>query len=162
MGCTRSAKQSFRNLPHQARLIELGFLHQVHQVRASQYCKMSWDPQIASITNAGFQASIYALDTGAAYTTDQLKMTPVQVRDAEKAIKDGAAGKAKVSVGEKSFMVLRNDEDMCYFKCKGQGGGAFGKTKTLLVAGILEEGQQAGMLNDLLGKVVSHLKDSGY
>lgn len=123
---------------------------------------MSWDPQIASITGAGFKAGIYALDTGACYTTDVLKMTPEQVANGGKAIKEGAAGQPKVTVGDKSYMVLRNDEDMCYFKCKGHGGGTLGKSKTPLVAGTMEEGQQQGSLNDLLGKVVSHLKKSGY
>ena len=51
---------------------------------------------------------------------------------------------------------------MCYFKKKGEGGGCFGKTKTLLVAGTYNEGQQAGQLNDLLAKVVQHFKYSGY
>ena len=123
---------------------------------------MSWDPQIASITGAGFNASIYALDTGACYTTDVLKMTPEQVRNGAKAVVEGGAGQAKVSVGDNLYMVLRSDEDMCYFKRKGHGGGAFGKTKTLLVAGTMEEGQQQGSLNDMLGNVVSHLKQSGY
>jgi len=48
------------------------------------------------------------------------------------------------------------------FQEKGQGGGAFGKTKTLLVAGLFEEGQEPGQLNDLQGKVVNYLENSGY
>ena len=59
-------------------------------------------------------------------------------------------------------MVLRNDEDICYFKKKGEGGGCFGKTTTLLVAGTYNEGQQAGQLHDFLAKVVQHFKYSGY
>ena len=123
---------------------------------------MSWDPQIASVTDAGFKATIYKIETGDVYTTDHLKMTPEQVNAAIKAVKEGAAGCQKACVADKSFMVLRNDKDMCYFKKKGEGGGCFGKTKTLLVAGTYEEGEQAGQLNDLLGKVVAHLKSSGY
>ena len=124
---------------------------------------MSWDPQIQSITQAGFSASIYAAETGAVYTTDSLHMTPEEVNNACKAVQQGAAGAAKVKVGSRGpFMVLRNDEDMCYFKCKGQGGGCFGKTKTLLIAALYEEGQEAGQLNDLTGKVVAHLRSSGY
>lgn len=124
---------------------------------------MSWNPQIQNITDAGFNASIYAADTGAVYTTDPLQMTPEQVQSALKAVTEGAAGAPKVSVGDRAeFMVLRNDEDMCYFKKKGQGGGCFGKTKSLVVAGTYEEGQQAGQLNDLVGKVVSHLTSQGY
>ena len=123
---------------------------------------MSWDPQIASIIGAGFSAVIYAADTGAPYTTDSLKMTLEEVQNACKAVKEGAAGAVNASVGGKTYMVLRNDEDMCYFKKKGEGGGCFGKTKTLLVAGTYNEGQQAGKLHDLLGKVVQHFKYSGY
>lgn len=123
---------------------------------------MSWDPQIASIIGAGFSAAIYAADTGAPYTTDSLKMTLEEVQNACKAVKEGASGVANASMAGKTYMVLRNDEDMCYFKKKGEGGGCFGKTKTLLVAGTYNEGQQAGKLHDLLGKVVQHFKYSGY
>ena len=123
---------------------------------------MSWDPQIASVTGAGFKASIYKIETGDAYTTDQIKMTPEEVKMGEKAVKEGAAGCPEARIAGETFMVLRNDEDMCYFKKKGCGGGCFGKTKDLLVAGRYEEGQQAGQLNDLVGKVVLHLKSSGY
>ena len=123
---------------------------------------MSWDPQIASIISAGFSAAIYAADTGVPYTTDSLEMTLEEVQNACKAVKEGAAGAVNASVGGKTYMVLRNDEDMCYFKKKGKGGGCFGKTKTLLVAGTYNEGQQAGKLHDLLAKVVQHFKYSGY
>ena len=115
---------------------------------------MSWDPQIASIIGAGFSAVIYAADTGAPYTTDSLKMTLEEVQNACKAVKEGAAGAVNASVGGKTYMVLRNDEDMCYFKKKGEGGGCFG--------GTYNEGQQAGKLHDLLAKVVQHFKYSGY
>lgn len=63
---------------------------------------MSWDQQIASITDAGFQAGIYALEDGKPYTTDHLKMTLAQVQVAAKAIEEGAAGVVEVDVGEKS------------------------------------------------------------
>jgi len=124
---------------------------------------MSWDPQISSVTGAGFKAAIYAADSGAAYTADPLAMTPQEVQCACKAVKEGAGGAPKASVGGKGpFMVLRNDEDMCYFKKKGEGGGCFGKTKGLIVAGTYDEGESAGQLNDLVGRVVQHLKNSGY
>ena len=77
---------------------------------------MSWDPQIASIIGAGFSAAIYAADTGVPYTTDSLKMTLEEVQNACKAVKEGAAGAMNASVRGKTYMVLRNDEDMCYFK----------------------------------------------
>ena len=123
---------------------------------------MSWDPQIASVTGAGFNAAIYAADTGAPYTTDSLQMKPEEVKKACTAVKQGAAGCCKAEIAGKKFMILRNDEDMCYFKQKGEGGGCFGKTNGLIVAATYAEGQQAGQLNDVVGKVVSHLKSSGY
>ena len=55
-------------------------------------------------------------------------MTLEEVQNACKAVKEGAAGAVNASVGGKTYMVLRNDEDMCYFKKKGEGGGCFGKT----------------------------------
>ena len=76
---------------------------------------MSWDPQIESIIGAGFSAAIYAADTGVPYTTDSLKMTLEEVQNACKAVKEGAAGAVNASVGGKTYMVLRNDEDLCYF-----------------------------------------------
>ena len=89
-------------------------------------------------------------------------MTLEEVQNACKAVKEGAAGAMNASVRGKTYMVLRNDEDMCYFKKKGEGGGCFGKTKTLLVAGTYNEGKQAGKLHDLPAKVVQHFKYSGY
>ena len=77
-------------------------------------------------------------------------MTLEEVQNACKAVKEGAAGAMNASVRGKTYMVLRNDEDMCYFKKKGEGGGCFGKTKTLLVAGTYNEGKQAGKLHSIL------------
>ena len=69
-------------------------------------------------------------------------MTLEEVQNACKAVKEGAAGAMNASVRGKTYMVLRNDEDMCYFKKKGEGGGCFGKTKTLLAAGTYNEGSR--------------------
>ena len=43
-------------------------------------------------------------------------MTLEEVQNACKAVKEGAAGAMNASVRGKTYMVLRNDEDMCYFK----------------------------------------------